>query len=146
VKRLNERSLAASAQAASAGDLEERLLNVLRAKIGWFFEQLATTRHGNEILDESNRLCGDAVAGASRRYHKIIAKLFRDADKSKRIDLARVGMTPDAAAAFVTHSAYGLQGRGGGDIPTPAQYDKRLEQLCRVTIAGFGGASSRRGR
>jgi AcrR family transcriptional regulator len=147
VARLNEQSLAAASERAEGdGDFEMRLLNVLRAKIGWFFGQLSTTRHGNEILDESSRLCGEAVADATRRYHRIIAKLLRDADKAKRIDLARVGMTPDAAAVLITHSAYGLQGRGGGEIPTPEQYDKRLEQLCRVTVAGFGGATSRRGR
>jgi AcrR family transcriptional regulator len=147
VERLNEASLAtASEQASRVEPLESKLLVVLRAKLGWFFEKLSTTRHGGEILDESNRLCGEAVAEASRRYQKIIAKLLRDADKADEIDLAATGMSADAAASFVTQSAYGLQGRGGTESPTPAQYDKRLAQLCRVVVAGFRRPSARRGK
>jgi AcrR family transcriptional regulator len=147
VERLNEASLAtASEQASRAGTLEMKLLGVLRAKLGSFFEKLSTTRHGDEILDESNRLCGDAVAKASRRYQKIIAKLLRDADRGGEIRLGGTGMSAEAAASFVTQSAYGLQGRGGTESPTPSQYDKRLKQLCRVVVAGFGRPSARRGR
>jgi AcrR family transcriptional regulator len=147
VERLNEASLAAATeQAARAAPLQGKLLGVLRAKLGWFFEQLSTTRHGNEILDESNRLCGEAVAEASRRYQKTIARLLRDADRANEIELTATGMSADVAASFITQSAYGLQGRGGGESPTPAQYDKRLEQLCRVVVAGFGGPTARRGR
>jgi AcrR family transcriptional regulator len=143
VTRLHEASLAAAANAVDAeGPAATRLLGVLRAKLGWFYDRLAETRHGNEIVDESNRLCGEAIAEGSRSYQRMVAKLLREADKRGEIDLASAGMSADAAATFVVQSAYGLQGQPGGEAPTPAQYDKRLEQLCRVAIVGLGGAAA----
>jgi AcrR family transcriptional regulator len=147
VERLNDLSLAAATEQATAdGPFEARLFGVLRAKMAWFFERLSTTRHGNEILDESNRLCGDAIAEASRKYQRIVSRLLRESDKAGAIDLAANGMTAEAAATFIIQSAYGLQGQSGGEAPTPVQYEKRLEQLTRIVAVGFGDASARRGR
>jgi len=139
-ERLYQTSLAAAAEQARAdGPLDRRLLGVLRAKMGWFFDRLAESRHGGEILDESSRLCGELIAEGSRAYERIVARLLREADKAGELDLARAGLSADAAASFITRSAYGLQGQPGAEAPTPAQYDKRLEQLARITVAGLGG-------
>jgi AcrR family transcriptional regulator len=138
--RLHEGSLRAAEQAAAeSGAVEERLAAVLRAKVGAFFELLGATRHGDEILDQGNRLCGDEIAEGSRRYRRCVAKLFRDAERAGQIDLQSAGMSADTAAAFVVDGAYGLQGQQGGEVPTPAQFDKRLGQLARIVILGFGG-------
>jgi len=140
VERLHEASLAAATEhATSSAPLGQRLLGALHAKLGWFFERLAETRHGDEILDESNRLCGEAIAEGSRTYQRLVAKMLRDADKAGSIDLSGAAMSADAAASFIILSAYGLQGQNGGDTPTPTQYAKRLEQLVRISIVGLGG-------
>ena len=128
---------AAEAGAAREGSLQDRLLRVLRAKLGWFYAQLAETRHGNEILDQSNRLCGDAIAKGARRYHRLVSGLLRAADRNKAIDLRASGLSIDAAATLIINSAYGLQGQSGGDLPTPARVRAALEAVgaghgCRL--------------
>ena len=137
-EQLHAASLSAAAECSrTEGPVGQRLLGVLRAELGRFCQHLAATRPGSEIIDESNRLCGDLIADGSRKFHRIVASLLRAADKAGEIDLARAAMSADAVATLIIQSAYGLQASSGGEPPSPAQYDKRLEQLVRLTLAGL---------
>lgn len=129
---------AAAAAATGEGTVADRLRGVLNAKMGWFFSHLAETRHGLEIIDQSNRLCGDIIAEGSDRYQALIADLLSEAERDGRLDLTANGFTPESAASLVFHCAWGLQGQPGR-MPTAAEYRQRLAQLTRVVIVAFGG-------
>lgn len=140
-ERLHERTHAdAEAKAASNGGLEQRLLGVLDAKLGRI-HAVASSRHGGEIVDESNRLCGEIISKWSRRHQKLIAGMLRAADEAGTLRLADAGFTPDTAAGFLVLCAYGLQGPLGS-APTAAQYQRRLEQLVRVSVAGWSARAA----
>ncbi len=129
----------ASLAARSEAPFAERLFGVLSAKVGWFFDRLSETRHGHEIIDEGNRLCGDLNASAARKYQRLLAQLFRDADSAKTLSLRTAGLSADQAALYIVHCAWGLQGHPGVETPSPGQYRTRLEQLVKMTIVGLGG-------
>jgi TetR/AcrR family transcriptional repressor of mexJK operon len=133
-------SLAGAAEAAAGeGTVEDKLVGVLRAKPGFFHEVLAGARHGAEILDESNRLCGERIAEGRREFHRILAGVLRDNVRSGAVDLARPGLSVDAAATLLELSAYGVKGSDGAEPVSPAQYTKRLQQLVRVFLVGLAG-------
>jgi hypothetical protein len=54
-----------------------------------FFELLAATEHGAELLDENNRLCGDISTGCKKRFHNVLVRLLQDAQKSGEIALQK---------------------------------------------------------
>ena len=138
-ERFYGRGIAAAAlEAAREGTTADRLLGVLKAKMGWFFTHLVDTRHGLEIMDQGNRLCGDIIAAGGERYQSLIADLLSEADRDGRLDLRAGGFTPDSAASFVFHCAWGLQGQPGRMV-SAEEYERRLERLTRVVIVGFGG-------
>jgi AcrR family transcriptional regulator len=140
-ERLHERTHAvAEAATAAPTPLGQRLYGMLDAKLGRI-HAVASSRHGGEIVDESNRLCGDIISKWSRRFQKLVAAALRTADDAGALRLADAGFTPDTAASFLVLCAYGLQGPLGS-TPTAAQYQRRLDQLVRVTIAGFGGRTA----
>jgi len=140
-ERLHERTQhAAEAAAAAEAPLAQRLLGILDAKLGRI-HAVASSRHGGEIVDESNRLCGEIISKWSRRYQKLIAGVLRAADEAATLRLSDAGFTPDTAASFLVLCAYGLQGPLGS-APTQAQYQRRLEQLVRVSVAGWSARSA----
>ncbi len=138
---LHERALGAAERAAAADrGAGARLLGVLDAKLGWFLDILSTSRHGDELIDETNRLCGELVVSETRRYLKVLARIFREADEAGEISLAAIELTPDAAASYLHLCAQGLAGPRGA-APSPAQYRRRLERLIRITVAGLRAGS-----
>jgi AcrR family transcriptional regulator len=133
---LHERSLETAEQAvATRAPIQERLRAALEAKLGSIFELLASSRHGEELLDENNRLCGEQTTAATRRYERIFARALREADAAGEIDLAAAGLTPEAAATLLHLAAKGVaQPRPGA---APAQLRRRLDQLVRLFVAGL---------
>jgi AcrR family transcriptional regulator len=99
--------------------------------------------HGNELLDETSRLCGDLAAENQHRFESLLADLFRGAARRGEIDLAAVDLTAPAAAELVCRAVAGLKGPG----VTPDLYRGRLTALLRVFVAGITDrrATPRRG-
>jgi AcrR family transcriptional regulator len=88
------------AGAALAGDepLEDRLRAALEAKTLRFVEIAFSSPHGGEILDESNRLCGDIIGAARRSFLGLLTRAFRRSSQRGEIDLAAVGLGAAEAA------------------------------------------------
>lgn len=126
-----ERALAAEAP------LAERLRRGVEAKSLRFVEIAYGSPHGGELLDESNRLCGDRPADAGRKFQAMLARAFRSADDGGEIDLAAGGLTPGAAAELFCRSAAGLKGPG----VTVDAFRRHLASLAQVFAAGLRPAS-----
>jgi AcrR family transcriptional regulator len=134
---LHERALGAAERAAAAqGAAGGRLLGVLDAKLGWFLDILSASRHGDELIDQTNRLCGELVVSETRRYLRVLARVFREADEAGEISLGAAELTADGAASHLHLCAQGLAGPRGAS-PSPAQYRRRLERLVRITVAAL---------
>jgi AcrR family transcriptional regulator len=123
----------AEAALAAEAPLAERLRLAVEAKSLRFVEIAYGSPHGGELLDESNRLCGDLPADAGRRFQVMLARVFRAAARAGEIDLGTAGLTPAAAAELFHSSVVGLKGPG---VPVEVFRD-RLAVLARVFAAGL---------
>lgn len=127
-------------EAADTDDpIDAKLLAVLDASVGWIFRLLASSRHGLEIVDESNRLCADITGAWSRRSAKLLARVLQAAERNGELDTSVSGNTPETAAGFLLLCAHGLQGPSPANVPSAAQYGRRLASLVRLSVAGLGG-------
>lgn len=129
-----ERALAADAP------LDERLRAAVEAKSLRFVEIAYGSPHGAELLDESNRLCGDLPAATEQRFRALLARLFRRAAAAGELDLAATGLTPAAAAELFTRSVSGLKGSG----ITVDAYRANVAALVRVFTAGLRATPRRK--
>lgn len=135
--RIHER-LCDSAEAAAArpGSLEARLRGVFEAKITEFFELLADTEHGAELLDVNNRLCGDISTMGQKRFHKALVQLLIDAEENGETALEQHSLTPARAADLIQSAVVGIEFFVGSEL-TPARFRRDLAQMLRVMVAGI---------
>lgn len=127
--------------ANSENALSDRLFQVLDAKLGFFYELLISSEHGREILDDSNRLCGDITAASEVEYAKILARMIRRAQADGDLAPKASAMSPNAMADFFVQCGDGLMGKRLHK-PSPAEYRQRLRQLVDALVVGFGGRSA----
>jgi hypothetical protein len=106
---------------------------VTEAKSLRFVEITLGSANGGELLDETNRLCGDLVLDADRRFRELLTTLFRRAAQSKEIDLAAVELTAGEAAELFVRGVRGLKGPGA----TVDDYRTGLAALVRVFVSGL---------
>jgi len=133
-QELHDEALAGAAAALSSDQpLVERLRAAVEAKSLRFVEIAYGSPHGSELLDESNRLCGDLAAETERRFQEHLTRLFRRAAQAQEIDLAAVDLSATEAAELFARAVSGLKGPG----VTLDTYRKRLAALVRVFVAGL---------
>jgi AcrR family transcriptional regulator len=131
---LHDESLAqADAALRRREPLVDRLRAAVEAKSLRFVEIAYSSSHGSELMDESNRLCGDLSVQAERRFQGLLARAFRGAAQAGEIDLATVHMSPAEVAELFTRTASGLKSSG----VTVAVYRKRVRAWVRLFCAGL---------
>ncbi len=127
---------AAEVAATRKGSFEEKLTGVFNAKISVFFEVLAATEHGAELLDENNRLCGDVSAYCKKRFHDVLIGLLRDAEKAGEIALDKRNLSATRVADMIHSAVSGIEVYAGPEL-TPARYRQELAQMLKVLVAGL---------
>jgi len=137
-QQLIDQMLASTETAQATTSVTEQLRGMLDAKFGYFFELLHRSAHVREILDAKNQLCADLFIQADRRYQRMLAGAIAEAEKRGDLDLARVGLEPEAAAELLTRSASGI-GTYGPSAPALPAFRRHLDALVRVFVVGLGG-------
>jgi AcrR family transcriptional regulator len=130
---LHERCLI-NAEVALTGraPLVERLQAAVESKTLPMIEITNASPHGSELMDETNRLCGDLAAGSARRFQRMLADAFRVSDGND-IDLKSARLTPPEAADLFASAIHGLK---SPDV-TPAIFKKRLARFVTVFTGGL---------
>ncbi len=130
---LHERCLKAAEDALSGGGtLTERLQAAVEGKTLPMIEITNSSPHGSELMDETNRLCGDLAAESGRRFQKMLAEAFQRADGTD-VYLRSARLTPAEAADLFAASIHGLKAL---DV-TPAAFRKRLARFVTVFVSGL---------
>ena len=119
------------------GTLGERLRLAVEAKTLPLIEITNSSPHGSELMDETNRLCGDVAAESARRFQKMLALAFEGAASDGEIDLAVAGVTAQEAAELFATSVHGLKGAD----TTAAAFKRRLAPFVRVFVGGLKRSS-----
>jgi AcrR family transcriptional regulator len=128
---------AARRAAAGEGTLVERLVAVLDAKFGFFYDLLRGSPHVAELLDSKGRLCADLFAEADAAYAKLLTRMVSDAVRRGEIAPKRVDLTTAEVADLLTSGAHGI---ATPDVADGALLRKKLAALVRVVVAGVGAA------
>lgn len=144
-RALQEQALTAAQEAAKEGPIELRLRRILEAKMATLFDVVYGSSHAAELLDESNRICGDISAESMRQYLQLLTGVIAAATRRGEIAPQRTGLRPAAAAELIVQCAEGIK-RTSGAALTPDVYRQRLDQFVRVIVAGLGAKGSRGGK
>jgi AcrR family transcriptional regulator len=138
---LNARSMANAEMALNEKQpLAECLRTAIEARMLRMIEIAFDSPHGNELIDEKNRLCGDLWADSERTFHEMIVRVFKRASYAHEIDLAGAGLSAAEAADLFLRAVSGLKGPG----VTIEIYRSRLAALVKVFVTGIGGAAAAR--
>ena len=134
-QRLHDHNLSAmrDAAAAPAGRGADPR-GALEARLGSFVDYTHSSPHGDELLDEHNRVCGDIAAASREVALKILRALVREATTSGELDPAGVGLVPQDGCRHPARLRRGCenQARRG-----PRAFRRRLEQIVRTLVAGM---------
>lgn len=134
-QRLHDQNLAAMrAAAAAGGPVEGRIRGALEARLGRFVELTHSSPHGDELLDEHNRVCGDIAAASRALALKILSRLVREATTAGELDPASVGLSPATAAAILLDCAEAAKTE---PAVAPPAFRRRLAQIVRTLVAGM---------
>ena len=140
-ERLHEQNLAAMLAAAQApAPLEDRIRGALEARLVSFVEITHSSAHGDELLDEHSRVCGDVAAASNVASLRILRRLVGEGTASGELDPSAVGLSEATAAAILLDCAEAAK---TGDAVAPAAFRRRLAQIVRTLVAGMrpaGGA------
>jgi AcrR family transcriptional regulator len=115
-----EQALAALTQTVTVVD---RLDGYLQRLSGDVYEQLATTTHGDELMEAKHEFAADVAAAAITRAH-VGLRDFLTAE-------AATGASVDAVVELLTLSPVGLK----SDRPEPEIYRSRLRSLAAAGAA-----------
>ena len=127
---------AAEAAAARPGRVVERIEAALAAKHGHFFSIVRGSPHVAELVEDSNRLCGDISETYRKRFQRLLRRVLEAADARGEIDLAGAGVGAAEAAELFVAGARGV-GMSGAAPLQPGAYRRRMARLVRVLAAGL---------
>jgi AcrR family transcriptional regulator len=142
-QQLQDDALTRAAAALGAdGPLAERVRAAIEAKSLKLVEITLGSPHGNELMDETNRLCGDLICDTERRFTDQLARVLRRAAQGGEIDLATLDVGASEAAQLLLRAVKGLKGPGA----TVEDFRKGLATLVRVFVAGLEPRTGARAR
>ncbi len=97
------------------------------------YRRLHESNHGEELMDENNRLCGDVAQKTYAEFEAILAAELEYAIREEYLDLSAAEVTAKEAAEIIRFGAIGLK-TGARDVN---HYQKRVERFIRVYFAGL---------
>lgn len=134
-ERLHEQNLAAMRAAADApGSLEDRIRAALEARLVSFVEITHSSSHGDELLDEHSRVCGDIAAASNDASLRILRRLVREGTASGELAPSAVGLSEATAAAILLDCAEAAK---TAPAVAPRRFRRRLAQIVRTLVAGM---------
>ncbi|MBI3249543.1 MAG: TetR/AcrR family transcriptional regulator [Deltaproteobacteria bacterium] len=138
-QQLLDTVLAATEEACrTSTPVEQQLRRIVAAKFDYLFALVYDSAHVRELIDAKNQLSADIFSQADRRYLRLLGNVIANAVARGELNLARVGMEPEAVAELLVRSAAGNE-LYGSTLPTPAAMRKRLDALVRVFVAALDG-------
>jgi AcrR family transcriptional regulator len=121
------------------GAIADRVRDALAAKSARVLEVLHGSPHGAELMDESNRICGDLPAESQKQFQAMLTSLFRRAARAGKINVAGIGLSNTDTADLFVSAVAGLKGPG---VSIPV-YRKRVGAFVRLFLAGLRGSAAR---
>ena len=135
VDQLQEAALAAAQEAVAGGgrDAAHAIYRILLAHHQSFVESVAGSPFASELMEESSKLCGPAVAAHTRRFEKELEGAIAALVRAKRLSL-KPGLSPRDLTETICVAAKGVKiayaAEGG------VRYAQALKRMVEVICAG----------
>jgi AcrR family transcriptional regulator len=131
------KKIEAEAQRArdSGAPLADRILAILAAKFGFYFETVRSSPHAAELIDSKNRLSAGVFEKSERRYQKILREVIDGAVKRGEIAPQRRNLAAAAVVELLLAGAFGIE----HSAPNVTALQRRLAELVNVVLAGVRG-------
>ncbi len=94
---------------AGSGPIDARLLGVLEAKFGLFFETVHNSAHAAELMDSKNRLSAEMFDSADRSYMKMLREMIAEAARRGELSPSRMGLDAADLAEMLVAAAHGVE-------------------------------------
>ena len=137
VDQLQEAALIAAQGAAARGglDVADVIYKVMLAHHRSFLESVASSPFAAELIEESSKQCGLAVAAHTRRFEKELEAAIVGVVRAGRFEL-RPGVSPRDLTEMVCVAAKGVKNAyaGDGDV----RYAQKLKRMIETICAGAG--------
>ena len=112
--------------------LPDRILGILQAKFGFYFETVQKSPHAAELMDSKNRLSAGLFEKSDRRYQRILRGAIEAASAGGEIAPQRHGLSAAAVVELLLAGAYGIQ----HTATNSAVLQRRMAELVNVVLAG----------
>ena len=119
----------------------DRLYAALAARFVPFVEITASSPHGEELLDENSRVCGDITRSSRERSLRLLEELLIEADAGGEICLAAANVNATSAATMFYDAARGAKEDAGVTVQA---YRRQLRRLVVVLARGLGATAEER--
>lgn len=117
----------------SDGPLADRILAILQAKFGFYFETVRNSPHAAELIDSKNRLSAELFEKGDRRYQRILRDAIEQGAARGEIDPRRQNLTSAAIVDLLLAGGYGIE----HSAASTAVLNRRLADLVNVVLAGL---------
>lgn len=143
VDALHETALAAAKAAVrSGGTAADTIADVMTAYRQSLLSRLSGSPFMAELIEESGRQCGPAVAAFAKRFDKHLAAAIAGLVGAGRLKL-KAGISPRELAEMVSIAARGVKSAYAGE--SEARYARALERMVAVVCAGAEALSDAKG-
>ena len=123
----------------SDASLPDRILGILQAKFGFYFETVRNSPHAAELMDSKNRLSAGLFEKSDRRYQRILRDAIEAAAARGEIAPQRHGLASAAIVELLLAGAYGIE----HSATSSAILQRRMAELVNVVLAGIRPAQEK---
>lgn len=117
----------------SDAPLADRILAILAAKFGFYFEAVRNSPHAAELIDSKNRLSAELFEKGDRRYQRILRDAIDQGAARGEIAPDRHNLTSAAIVELLLAGGYGIE----HSATSSASLHRRLADLVNVVLAGL---------
>lgn len=125
----------ANVQAAAARDLEveEKIIAILEAKLGFMYCWILSSPHAAEFIHSKQQLSQDVFGPVDQRFRAALARALRDGVKLGEFDPRAAGLSIEAAADTVIAAAYGAEMNAKDET----EFNARLRRIVKLALRGL---------
>jgi len=140
-ERISARCISQARAAATADTpLSDRLVAMLEAKYGTYFDIVSGSPHAAELIDSKNRLSSEIFDRAEKSFTKILKDAIDAAAQNGKLKISRNAMNSAYAADLLMAAAEGIEKTS----KSRAIFTRRIRDLAQMFAAATAPGSRQR--
>ncbi len=135
-QRLGERILEAMDQAkiaTASADLEERLVALFNAKLGFAHHLLNSSPHAIELIGSNQRICEGRLGTLDERFRDDVAELLTEASGQGQISAKAAGQSLVTAGDVISTAVHGAMSK----VADESEFYKSIREIIHLMVRGL---------